>query len=82
MISVATEDNKSAIESAVELLMKNIENYLDFYINNKGIFILIAILENSEFAEKLKEMLIKKKSSIDAKEETSGIRILKSKLLN
>lgn len=56
--------------------MKNIEQNVAYYINSKGIFILIAILENSEYKDKLKEMLTKHKKTLEAHADSSGAQLL------
>lgn len=76
-IKVSTDRNKNALEEAVEKIVKNIEMQFDLYINSKGVFVIIAILENSDFAEKLKQILQRYKTSIDKMPGNSGLAVLK-----
>jgi hypothetical protein len=81
-LRATTEENKNVLEEALEPLLQNIENNLDFYLNSKGIFIIIAILENSDFSEKLKQLLQHSKNIINSIPQNSGVTLLKELVFN
>ena len=78
----ASEENKNTLEEALEQVVQNIEVNLDFYLNTKGVFIVIAIIENSDFGEKLKQILQKSKKAIEGLGQNSGVNLLKELVFN
>ena len=81
-LKTASEENKNVLEDSIELIIQNIENNIDFYLNSKGVFIIIAIVENSEFGEKLKQLLQRSKNVIEEISQNSGVNLLKELVFN
>ena len=78
----ATENNRIILEESLEVILRNIEVNMDFYLNSKGVFIIISLLEHSVYAEKLKEMLMKYRSKIESNSDNSGSKMLKELLFS
>ena len=78
----ATENNRIILEESLEVILRNIEVNMDFYLNSKGVFIIISLLEHSVYAEKLKEMLMKYRSKIESNSDNSGSKMLKDLLFS
>ena len=79
-LDVATESSKQAIEAVVEKLIASVHQDLLAYVKSKGIFILISILEHSEFRESLLMYLQKHKRTVCSVESNPGVIVLAGKL--
>jgi hypothetical protein len=66
----------------MEPLIRSIEANLDLYLASKAIFVVIAVLENSEYAEKVKQTLIRSKALVSSLDESSGAKLLKELVFN
>lgn len=72
----ATESSKAAIEEGIEKLVKCIHGHLQMFLETKGVFVVIAILEHSDYKESLWTFLQKHRQSIDAKSSNPGVAVL------
>lgn len=76
--SLKVEDNEQVgvIEDKLALLVQNIREYTEKYLNTKGVFILVALLENSKHADALRSHLGKYGSFIAERANFKGIQLL------
>lgn len=74
-VKSASEANKAFFEQHVEKFVRAIQNDLKSLMKTRGIFILIAILENSESGETLK-MMLKKCKALEGVEKMAGVEII------
>ena len=81
-LKTATEENKNALDEAAEPLIRSIEANLDLYLNNKAIFVVISILENSDYAEKVKQTLVRSKQLVDSLSDSPGVKLLRDLVFN
>lgn len=65
----------------MDILVQNIVNNTDKYLNTKGVFILVAIIENSKHADTLINHLTQYSSVIAEKSKLKGVKLLQD-LLN
>lgn len=76
----ATESVRTKIESNIEKLIACVYKHVQAFVETKGVFILIAILEHSEFRESLWNTLQRYKAITDTATQNPGGKIL-AKLL-
>ena len=81
-LRVASEDTKQIIEEALEAFVRDIENHIEAFANSKGVFVLVAILECSEFREKLVSIIRRHADAIHRMRENKGLAILKQLAFN
>jgi len=80
-IKTSSESNQKHLESFIEKLIQLILKHLNDFLESKGIFIIIAILENTEYKESLLLILKKYSKLINGLAENAGAQVLK-KLIN
>lgn len=79
-LDTATEAVRSKIESNIEKLIGCVHRHIQAFIETKGVFILIAILEHSEYKESLWTALQRYYAIIETAKQNTGGKIL-AKLL-
>lgn len=75
-LAISTEENKKVLEVQIEKLIKVIELNIETFLNTKGIFIVIAILEYSEYKEMFGMMLQRYQPLIKSLAHNSGVDVL------
>lgn len=81
-LDAATESSKAALEEAVEKLVACIHGSLPLFLETKGVFVVVAILEHSEYRESLWNFLQKHRPTIDKNADKAGVAILAKILAN
>jgi hypothetical protein len=81
-LKLSTEHNKQILEACLVGLVSNIEENIDFYLNSKGVFIIVAIIENSDSANILRKSVEKSKKMIESLAQSSGVTALKELVFN
>lgn len=78
MQSLKEEDNAAVevIEDKLDALIKNIMGHTEKYLNTKGVFILVALLENSRHADALRAHLANYADFIAERTNFKGIQLL------
>lgn len=79
-LDFATESSKQAIEEGVEKLVGAIHRHLQLFLETKGVFVVVAILEHSEYRESLSQFLQKHRPTIEGLNANPGVAVL-AKLL-
>ena len=80
-LDTANEDNKKVLEGIVERFIGVVERNIEAFLQSKGIFIIIAILEHSEYQESFLMILKKYGDAIKALPKNMGVDVL-AKLLS
>ena len=73
----SSEANQKVLEGVLEGLIQVIVQNMKAFLQTKGIFIIIAILENSDFKESLEIILKKYQKVINELPENAGVQVLK-----
>jgi cell division FtsZ-interacting protein ZapD len=75
-LNFATESSKLAIEEGVEKLVAAIHGHLQLFLETKGVFVVVAILEHSEYRESLSQFLQKHRQTIQRLTINPGVAVL------
>lgn len=78
----ASESNQRVLESVVEKFLQIVIKHVKLFLDSKGIFIVIAIIESSDFKETLIIILKKYMKYINELPNNSGVQVLRRLLAN
>lgn len=73
--------NKDMLEERLEVVYNSIVENTDKYLDTKGVFVVIALIENSSYSDRLAKHLKAYKELIEQRANFKGIQILRD-LLN
>jgi len=69
------------LEQKLSILVDNITKNTEKYLNTKGVFIIVALIENSKYADTLRSHLTSYTKVINGMSHLKGVELLKE-LLN
>ena len=72
----ANEENKRVLEGILEKFIGVVERNIEAFLQSKGIFIIIAILEHSDFQESFLMILRKYGNVVKALPKNTGVEVL------
>lgn len=71
----------SVIEDKLQIIVENVIQNTEKYINTKGVFVLVALIENTRHADTIRSHLNKYSKLISQKSNLKGVQLLQD-LLN